>query len=343
MVFRPVIHLFVLVVIALVAATFVFLSARRSLRTNLMDVIRRSLIAVVVIIMGAGPSIPGTIIEVTSNIEVYFVIDRTGSMGAEDWDGVKPRIEGVRNDVGTLMGVLTGSRFSILSWDSSVHTDMPLTTDSSAVASYMATFTRELSSSSQGSSINRPAADLAKLLKKNKERHPENIRTVFILSDGETSNQDHWSSAPSGSEDDWDDVKPYIDGGLVIGYGTEEGGKMKAVRLSNAGAQSGDDEYIHDKSQPGAPIAISRIDEAALQGVASRIGVSYVHSPDKSAIDSYAHSILDDASKLSEERNMRDTYRYIIWPFALILGGLLAWEGATLALRAQQLRNSHAI
>lgn len=118
---------------------------------------------------------------------------------------------------------------------------------------------------------------------------------------------------------------------------------MKAVRLSNAGAQSGDDEYIHDKSQPGAPIAISRIDEAALQGVASRIGVSYVHSPDNSAIDSYAHSILDDASKLSEERNMRDTYRYIIWPFALILGGLLAWEGATLALRAQQLRNSHAI
>lgn len=343
MVFRPVIHLIVLVVIAMVAATFVFLSARRSLRTNLMDVIRRSLIAVVVIIMGAGPSIPGTIIEVTSNIEVYFVIDRTGSMGAEDWDGENPRIDGVRNDVATLMGVLTGARYSILSWDSSVHTDMPLTTDSSAVASYMGTFTRELSSSSQGSSINRPAADLAKLLKKNKERHPENIRTVFILSDGETSNQDHWSSAPSGSEDDWDDVKPYIDGGLVIGYGTEEGGKMKTVRLSNAGAQSGDDEYIHDKSQPGAPIAISRIDEAALQGVASRIGVSYVHSPDKSAIDSYARSILDDASKLSEERNKRDTYRYIIWPFALILGGLLAWEGATLALRAQQLRNSHAI
>ena len=218
-----------------------------------MDVIRRSLIAVVVIIMGAGPSIPGTIIEVTSNIEVYFVIDRTGSMGAEDWDGENPRIDGVRNDVATLMGVLTGARYSILSWDSSVHTDMPLTTDSSAVASYMATFTRELSSSSQGSSINRPAADLAKLLKKNKERHPENIRTVFILSDGETSNQDHWSSAPSGTEDDWDDVKPYIDGGLVIGYGTEEGGKMKVVRLSNAGAQSGDDEYIHDKSQPGAP------------------------------------------------------------------------------------------
>lgn len=343
MVFHPVINLFLLILIALVAAAFVFLSARRSVRRRVSDVIRRSFIVVTVVIMGAGPSIPGQAVEVASTLEVYFVIDRTGSMAAEDWDGVKPRIEGVRNDVGTLMGVLTGSRFSILSWDSKVHTDMPLTTDASAVNAYMESFNRELSASSQGSSINRPAKELLTLLKKNKERHPENIRTVFILSDGETSNQDHWSSAPSGSEDDWDDVKPYIDGGLVIGYGTEEGGKMKVVRLSNAGAQSGDDEYIHDKSQPGAPIAISRIDEAALQGVASRIGVSYVHSPDKSAIDSYARSILDDASKLSEERNKRDTYRYIIWPFALILGGLLAWEGATLALRAQQLRNSHAI
>ena len=87
----------------------------------------------------------------------------------------------------------------------------------------------------------------------------------------------------------------------------------------------------------------SKIDEAALRSVASRIGVDYVHSPDKSAIESHARSLLENASTISESRNMQSTYRYIIWPFALILGGLLAWEGATLALRAQQLRNSHAI
>ena len=73
------------------------------------------------------------------------------------------------------------------------------------------------------------------------------------------------------------------------------------------------------------------------------MGVDYVHSPDKSAIESHARSVLDKASTLAETRNLKDTYRYIIWPFALLLGGLLAWEGATLALRAQQLRNSHAI
>jgi len=87
----------------------------------------------------------------------------------------------------------------------------------------------------------------------------------------------------------------------------------------------------------------SKIDEAALADVASRVGIDYVHSPDKSAIESHARSVLDKASTLAESRNLKDTYRYIIWPFALLLGGLLAWEGATLALRAQQLRNSHAI
>ena len=344
MIFRPVVHPVLLVLILAIGATFVFLSAKRAARKRVMDVIRRSLIVLIVIVMGAGPSIPGEAVEVSSALEVYLVIDRTGSMAAEDWDGSKPRIDGVRNDVAILMNSMGGSRFSILTWDSSVHTDMPLTTDSSAVASYMESFNRELSSSSQGSSLNRPAAELAGLLAKNKERHPQNLRAVFIFSDGETSNQDHWASAPSGSEEDWDRVKEYVDGGLVIGYGTETGGRMKALRLGNSESQSaGDDGYIHDLSKPGNPIAISKIDEGALQSIASRIGVDYVHSPDKSAIESHARAIMDGATEISEHRNMKETYRYIIWPFALLLGALLAWEGATLALRAQQLRNSHAL
>ena len=176
MIFRPVFHLAILGIIAVLGALFVFLSAKRATRRHVMDVLRRFLIVVTVIIMGAGPSIPGEAQEVTSTLEVYFVIDRTGSMAAEDWDGSKPRIDGVRNDISIMMNILTGSRFSIMSWDSRAHTDLPLTSDASAVISYMDSFDRELSSSSQGSSVNRPAKDLAKLLKKTKERPPQNVR-----------------------------------------------------------------------------------------------------------------------------------------------------------------------
>ena len=98
MIFRPVFHVALLGIIAVLGAIFVFLSAKRATRRHVMDVLRRFLIVVTVIIMGAGPSIPGEAQEVTSTLEVYFVIDRTGSMAAEEWDGNNPRIDGVRNE-----------------------------------------------------------------------------------------------------------------------------------------------------------------------------------------------------------------------------------------------------
>lgn len=139
-------------------------------------------------------------------------------------------------------------------------------------------------------------------------------------------------------------MKEYVDGGLVIGYGTPEGAPMKVLRLGNSEAQSGgDDGYIHDLSQPGNRSPSRRSTRRPSSRSRRCIGVDYVHSPDKSAIESHANTILEGATEIAEQRNMKDTYRYIIWPFALLLGGLLAWEGANLALRAQQLRNSHAL
>ena len=58
MIFRPVVHPVLLVLILLVAATFVFLSAKRAARKRVMDIIRRSFIVLTVIIMGAGRRSP---------------------------------------------------------------------------------------------------------------------------------------------------------------------------------------------------------------------------------------------------------------------------------------------
>lgn len=352
MVFRPIVHIGVIAAILVAGIAMVFLMWRRSARPHMNDAVRRGLVVVVVSLICAGPSVEGEVTQVTSSVEVYMVIDRTGSMAAEDWDGKKPRIDGVRQDVQTILDTMAGSRFSIVSWDSGVRTELPLTTDSTAVTSYMATFTQELSESSQGSSPDRPAAELAKMLEKNKEKHPQNLRTVFIFTDGETSNQDHWSASAPGDESDWDQVKPFVDGGLVIGYGSKEGGPMKARRLGAypTSSQSGSDdasqnpdEYIHDASQAGNPVAISKIDEAKLQAIASRLGVDYIHSPSTADIEGKCSSLMDGASDVAETRNKLSTYRYIVWPLALVLGALMAWEGAALAIRARTLRRSHAI
>ena len=54
MIFRPVFHVVVLGIIAVLGALFVFLSAKRATRRHVMDVLRRFLIVVTVIIMGLG-------------------------------------------------------------------------------------------------------------------------------------------------------------------------------------------------------------------------------------------------------------------------------------------------
>ena len=66
MIFRPVFHLALLGIVGVLGALFVFLSAKRATRRHVMDVLRRFLIVVTVIVMGAGPSIPGEAQEVTT-------------------------------------------------------------------------------------------------------------------------------------------------------------------------------------------------------------------------------------------------------------------------------------
>ncbi len=121
-------------------------------------------------------------------------------------------------------------------------------------------------------------------------------------------------------------MKEYIDGGL-IGYGTEEGGPM-VLRLGDSGSQSGGGQaYIRDSRSPVTRSPFRRSTRPPSRNVASRVHRLRALA-DKSAIRSHARSMFATRRRRCDRRP-EDTYRYIIWPFALLLGGLLAWEGAT--------------
>ena len=69
---------------------------------------RRLAIVVVVVLAMAGPAIRGSEAISVSNVEIYMVVDRTGSMAAEDYRGKGPdgvdqaastRLDGVRSDM----------------------------------------------------------------------------------------------------------------------------------------------------------------------------------------------------------------------------------------------------
>lgn len=355
MILRPILQpAWLIALLAVVLVALLVLGVRRLAHGRRAVLVRRGLMSALVLVMLLGPSLPGEARKVSSSTEVWLVLDRTGSMAAEDWDGGRPRLDGVRQDLHTVLESMAGARFSVRTWDSDLRTVIPLTSDETAVANYVDNFHQELSEYSRGSSLDRPTTKLLADLMRAQQSHPENVRYVFVLSDGETSNE--VASPQPGS---WSALKPYVDGGMVIGYGTEEGGRMRVNRLgpsadgaggaqgsdpAGSGAQSGQaPEWIRDYSQPGAPAAVSRIDVVALQAAAGELGVDYVHSPDTAAISSRASRMMDNAELVVDSREELSTYRYFLWPFALALGLLTAWEAAALAGRVRALRRAHAI
>ncbi|MDN5822349.1 MAG: VWA domain-containing protein, partial [Brachybacterium sp.] len=85
------------------------------------------------------------------NANVFFVVDRTGSMNAEDYADDQPRLDGVRADMTQIMGMTEGARYSIIAFDSTATKQLPLTTDAGAAKAWIDTLTTEPTAYSQGS------------------------------------------------------------------------------------------------------------------------------------------------------------------------------------------------
>ena len=68
-----------------------------------------------------------------------------------------------------------------------------------------------------------------------------------------------------------------------------------------------------------------------------------VRSPSDSAIRDAASSSVSNARNIADSRDMIQTSRYILWPSALVLTVLMAWEAAIFAGRVHALRRTRAI
>lgn len=250
------------------------------------------------------------------NANVFFVVDRTGSMNAEDYADGRPRLEGVKEDMRQIMSMTEGSRYSIISFDSTASEQLPLTTDAGAAQAWIDTLATEPTAYSRGSNTDRPLNRLITALAETKRDDPDSYRIVYVLSDGEnTDGQESESFAA---------VKPLIDGGAVLGYGTAEGGPMKA----QGGASDG--EYITDSS---GSRGISRIDEDQLQRIAADMDVPYLHRTDPQApIEGTLEGIDLRPVPLAASARV-ETFDDWYWVAAIPLALLFIWELGAMTYR----------
>ena len=295
--------------------------------------LRRAAIVVVVAVIGACPATSSTQHDATGvDVEMFFVVDLTGSMAAEDWGpsaagtasgaaaptSAATRLDGVRHDIVSLVADVPGARYSVLAFDSQASRQLPLTSDARAVGAWAQTVRQEISAYSSGSLTDRPLDALGTALAGAAERNPSHVRLVFFRSDGEQT--------ADGEARSYADLAPLVDGGAVLGYGTAAGGRMR----SYDGALDLDPAAPYLQDDAGGD-AVSHLDEESLRAVADQLGIPYVHrtAPDATralVADVDAHQIATDG------RRDVTTYTDLTWPFAALLGLLLAgeaWGSAT--------------
>lgn len=243
-----------------------------------------------------------------SDLQVLMVVDRTRSMAAEDYDGHKPRIDGVRTDLKALTAALPGARFGLMTFGFDSRLELPFTNDSGAVGAELDTLQLEAPTAGIGSQLDRPKEDMISVLKSAQQEYPNRRTVVVFVSDGENT-----SGEPTGS---MADVAPYVAGGVVLGYGTTKGGAMpNAADLSNS------DGFIQDPAT--GRTAISHEDPAALARLAHQLGVRFVQRDAPGGMAKVADSFKSGYVAATVAGTAKND---LTWVFGLVLLALVLIE-----------------
>lgn len=273
MLFQPVIPYAAIIVIGVVGLFFVALmsfKANATSKTRRTAWILRSSYILLAVLLLLRPALGEyKNVEVyTNQYDIYFVVDTTASMVAEDWepDSKATRLSAVQKDISQLVDTYSGARYGLISFSSKANVSTPLTRDSTALMSSVKNLQPEITKYSQGSDVKVAADTLTSVLTESAKASPDRARLVFVFTDGENT-----ADNPNGTYS-FTEAKPYVTSGAVYGYGTEKGGKMETQKgyfVAN------DEGYIKDPTT--GEDALSKIDEAQLQEIADELGVSYVH------------------------------------------------------------------
>lgn len=306
----------VLLVVAVVLLVVTAVLVRRHASTPVGAGLAVPLVlAVTLVVIAARPMVGTTTVTTTSSgVDVVFMIDRTTSMAAEDHDDGRTRLEGVSDDVARIVESVYGSRFAVVVFDNEARVALPFTTDGAAVVSMADAVGWREATYGTGSDISVAVPVVEELLERSREDHPDLGRYVVYLGDGE-------QTVP-GDPASFGSLAPLVDGGLVLGYGTDEGGPMREY--------PGSEDYVSFEGEP----AVSVLDEDNLRRIAEQMGAQYGH---RSTDSDLALEVSGQARVTSERREPRGFELYwIVAVAAVVVVAVGLWDGIGRLRRARE-------
>jgi len=214
---------------------------------------------------------PDLTMKKDSNLNVLFVVDDTISMLADDMkDGT--RLDKAKEDIKYIVNKLEGAKFSVISFNNEAKLMVPFTTSTEHVENCVDSIYPLGELYAKGTTLDTPKSILMELTKSISETKDAKL-AVFYLSDGEITKADV-------TQESFAEIAQYLDGGAVMGYGTEAGGIMTIENY-----YTGEESVVMDYSVYPTSPAISRIDEKNLKAMAQDMGVSYVNMSTPGVLD----------------------------------------------------------
>ena len=152
----------------------------------------------------------------TGGPNVFFVVDRSVDTAATDYDG-RPRFDGIRADIETLIERHPSARFAVISFAARPALDWPLSDDAYSLDPLVAAMAPYPGTPDAVAQIDAGAAanPLRYQLIQAAQQYPQSDNLVYYLGCGAGD-----SAAPQGR---FDSATATIDGGAVLGYGTPGG------------------------------------------------------------------------------------------------------------------------
>lgn len=259
-------------------------------RKGAKNFIRQILVVILLFVINLRPMIPGDGIKQveTKNIDILFVVDNTLSMLARDYrneDGmVITRHEAIANDIDKVMRSFSGASFALITFDNDSQVAVPYTNDMNTIRNYLLSLTPPASTYADGTSMNNALRTMDTYL----DNERETIKIVFYITDGELTGNSSRNIRVNSS------LVENIDLGVVLGYGTEEGGTMVYENWFG-----GSDTIMYYDENGNYGEALSKIDEDTLEEVAEELGISYVYADPDS--DSYIEEIVNEFDDAIDE------------------------------------------
>lgn len=283
--------------------------------------VRRALLCMTLALAVLTPGVETTTTSRAVNAtDVVIAVDVTGSMAVSDASygsaGVMTRLDAARKAVKDITDSYPDASFSAMRFGASASTDVPLTPDAPAIGNWADTLQPESTSVSAGSSLDAPLDQLMLGLKAMRQAHPDDAIIVYIVTDGEQTS--------AASRRSFSTLRRYIDDGFTVGVGSSKGGRIPVIRDGTSGSRIQSGQWVQDPDtgQPG----ISRMDERNLKDIADELGGAYLPADATHTLRDEASSKVSSAWQVSEGTKQRTRVNPVVWPLAIVMVVLLAWE-----------------